>query len=88
MDFCSKGQRMTQRMPIGKVDTIKRATVDLVRNYYRDFYRPERTTLIVVGDIDPAAMEAKIRTRFDDWKASGPARPDPDLGPVSRAIRL
>ncbi|MBY5551981.1 insulinase family protein [Rhizobium leguminosarum] len=73
------GRRATMRDPIGKTDIISNAPVELVRDYYRANYRPERATLIVVGDIDPAAMEIEIRQRFGDWKAVGlpPAKPDP-----------
>jgi zinc protease len=38
---------------------------------------------VVAGDFDPAAMEAKIRARFADWKAVGPAGTEPDLGPIA-----
>ncbi|MDQ0562316.1 zinc protease [Rhizobium mesoamericanum] len=73
------GRRATMRAPIGKTDIISNAPVDLVRDYYRANYRPERATLMVVGDIDPVAMEIEIRQRFGDWKAAGPtpAKPDP-----------
>ncbi|XKM37993.1 M16 family metallopeptidase (plasmid) [Rhizobium ruizarguesonis] len=73
------GRLATMRAPIGKTDIISNAPVELVRDYYRANYRPERATLIVVGDIDPAAMETEIRQRFGDWKAVGlpPAKPDP-----------
>jgi zinc protease len=74
------GQRATMRSPIGKADIIRSAPVDLVRDYYRANYRPERATLIVVGDVDPAAIESQIRQRFSDWKAAGPAPAKPDLG--------
>ncbi|TAW29772.1 insulinase family protein [Rhizobium leguminosarum] len=74
------GRRATMRVPIGKVDIISNAPVDLVLDYYRANYRPDRATLIVVGDIDPAAMETEIRQRFGDWKAMGPTPTKPDLG--------
>ncbi|MDE1993992.1 MAG: insulinase family protein, partial [Rhizobiaceae bacterium] len=74
------GQRATLRSPIGKTDIISNAPVDLVRDYYHANYRPDRATLIVVGDVDPAAIEAEIRQRFSDWKASGAAPQEPDLG--------
>ena len=57
----------------------------LIADFYHRYYRPERATLVAVGDFDPAAMEAKIRARFGDWKAEGPAGPDPDLGQVQAA---
>ncbi|MEQ8404184.1 MAG: insulinase family protein [Oceanicaulis sp.] len=33
--------------------------------FYNDFYVPERALLVVVGDIDPGAVEAKIRDGFE-----------------------
>ncbi|NKM35960.1 M16 family metallopeptidase [Rhizobium laguerreae] len=80
MNSLLAGQRATMRAPIGKTDIISNAPVDLVRDYYRANYRPDRATLMVVGDIDPAAMEMEIRQRFGDWKAVDPAPTKPDLG--------
>ncbi|MBY5735639.1 insulinase family protein [Rhizobium leguminosarum] len=79
MNSLLAGRRATMRDPIGKTNIISNAPVELVRDYYRANYRPERATLMVVGDIDPAAMETEIRQRFGDWKAVGlpPAKPDP-----------
>ncbi|TBB57310.1 insulinase family protein [Rhizobium ruizarguesonis] len=74
------GKRATMRAPIGKTDIISNAPVELLREYYWANYRPERATLIVVGDIDPAAMEIEIRQRFGDWKAVGPPPAEPDPG--------
>lgn len=75
-----EGQRVTKRTPIGKPEVISSAPVDLLRDYYRANYRPDRATLIVVGDVDPATLEAEIRQRFGDWKADGPNPPSPDPG--------
>ena len=80
-DFFLKGQWVIQRYPIGKVDIIRNAPVSLVRDFYHAYYRPERATLIVVGDIDPQAVEAEIKARFSDWAGVGPAGADPLLGP-------
>lgn len=74
-----EGQRVTMRSPIGKTEIIRNAPVDLLREYYTANYRPDNATLIVVGDVDPAALEAEIRERFGDWKANGPEQPAPDL---------
>jgi zinc protease len=75
-----QGQLAATRFPIGKVDVIRNAPVSLIRDYYRDNYRPDRATLIAVGDTDPATMEAKIKALFSDWIAAGEATPEPDLG--------
>ncbi|MGV1791478.1 M16 family metallopeptidase [Rhizobium sp. A37_96] len=80
LDQVLPGQLVPQRSPIGKTDIISNAPVDLVRDFYRTYYRPDRATLIVVGDIDAAAVEADIRNRFGNWTAATAAPADPDLG--------
>ena len=62
------------------MDVIQTAPVSLIRDFYHAYYRPERATLIVVGDIDPRAIEAKIEARFSDGRRR-PAGGDPVLGP-------
>ncbi|MEZ2222990.1 M16 family metallopeptidase [Rhizobium sp. RCC_161_2] len=84
MNLLLPGQRVPLRSPIGKTDIIRNAPVDLVRDYYRSNYRPDRATLIVVGDIDAAAIEADIRNRFGDWTAATPAPAVPDLGVLEK----
>jgi zinc protease len=80
-----KGQLAADRMPIGKVDVLQNAPLSELTDFYRTYYRPERTQIVVVGDIDPDAIEAKIRTRFGNWTPSGTGRPDPDFGtPLQR----
>ena len=78
--FLLKGQLAPLRFPIGKIDVIQHAPVSLVADFYHDYYRPERTSLIVVGDTDLDALEAKIKEKFSDWRGSGQGRADPDLG--------
>jgi zinc protease len=64
---------------------VAQAPIQLIRDYYQAYYRPERATLVVVGDIDPAQMEAKIKAHFADWKGVGAAGNDPVLAiPQSR----
>ncbi len=81
--FDLSGQLLPNRLPIGKVDVLRHAPASLIADFYHHYYRPERAVLVAVGDFDPAAMEAKIKARFGDWKAVGPAGPEPDLGRVA-----
>ncbi|HXA38837.1 MAG TPA: insulinase family protein [Phenylobacterium sp.] len=83
LGFQLPGQLMPSRHPIGKVDILQKAQASVIADFYHHYYRPERAVLVAVGDFDPAAMEAKIRARFGDWKAVGPAGPEPDLGRVA-----
>jgi len=81
IDFLLKGQRLPSRFPIGLTDVIQHAPVSRIADFYHAYYRPERATLIVVGDIDPDAVETQIKARFSNWKPVGAAGPDPALGP-------
>lgn len=79
-----EGQRQAARLPIGTPETIQGATRDLLADYYRHFYRPERSLLIAVGDFDPAVLEATIKAKFADWRGEGEAPADPAMGPPAQ----
>jgi len=55
-------------------EAINGISAEELRAYYRGHYRPERTTLVIVGDFDVAEMEAKVRQAFADWRGSGEPR--------------
>jgi zinc protease len=87
LQFLLQDQLAARRFPIGKVDIIQGANHALIDDFYRKYYRPDDAVVIAVGDFDPDAMEAKIKARFGDWTAKGPAGPDPDLGaPLRRGV--
>ena len=74
------GQLAGKRLPIGKVDVIQHAPRELMDDFYKKYYRPERATFVAVGDFDVAAMEAKVKAKFGDWKNPAPVGPEPVLG--------
>jgi len=82
LGFILKGQRPPTRYPIGKVEVLQNAQAKELADFYNRYYRPERTVLVVTGDFDVDAMEAKIKAKFGDWTAVGPAGTAPDLGKV------
>lgn len=59
---------------VGDPDSIRAITPESLRAFYEGYYRPDRATLVIVGDVDVDAMEAEIRNRFSDWKPTGEAR--------------
>ena len=72
LDFLLPGQAVA-RPTVGTIGTISNATVDGLRDFYRSHYRPERSVLVVVGNVVPADIEADIKTRFADWRPAAPA---------------
>jgi zinc protease len=78
--FLAPDQRLADRFPIGDLDIIRTAPRDRFVDFYRAYYRPERATLIAVGDFDVDAIEAKIKTVFSGWTNTYPNGADPDLG--------
>lgn len=67
------GTRAASRWPIGKVEIIKAADHDRLARYYRANYRPDNATIVIVGNVDPAAVEQRIRSAFSDWKPAAKA---------------
>jgi zinc protease len=61
--------------------TIGALSMKSLKNYYAKVYRPDETTIVVVGDITPAAAKAAVEKYFGHWKASG-QKPNLDYGPV------
>ncbi|HSJ62941.1 MAG TPA: pitrilysin family protein, partial [Gemmatimonadaceae bacterium] len=55
--------------PLGGTEAATEATTreDLER-FYRTYYRPNNATLIVVGDVQPADIEARVARLFGGWQ--------------------
>jgi zinc protease len=62
-------------------ERIRNISAADLKAFYHAFYRPERATLVIVGDFDVDAMQAKVEATFTDWQGQGPAR-DIYAGPV------
>ena len=67
------GSKYAERLPIGLDSLILTFNPDLIRKYYKEWYRPNLMAVIVVGDIDPAKAEALIKKHFTGLK--NPANP-------------
>jgi zinc protease len=74
------GQRLADHTPIGKVETLQRATPASVQGFHHRWYRPENTVVVAVGDADPQQLAALIEQNWGDWHVSGVREPEPDFG--------
>ncbi|HWU27295.1 MAG TPA: insulinase family protein, partial [Rhizomicrobium sp.] len=61
--------------------TIQKITLDDVKSYFHSTYRPDLTTIVVIGKVDPERAKAVIGKYFGGWTASGPT-PVTDLSPA------
>lgn len=68
-----EGSKYAQRLPIGKDDILKNFKYDVIKRFYKDWYRPDLMAVLVVGDIDPAEAERLVKTHFE--KLKNPASP-------------
>ena len=62
-------------------ESLGALTLEDVKDYYRRVFRPDLTTIVVVGQVSPEAARAVIEKYFGDWAATGP-KPETDLPPV------
>ncbi len=83
MEFMEAGTRIPERLPIGLEDVIEKSTRDPFVAFYDAWYRPENLVVIVVGDIDGAAVEKQIVDGFSGLAARAPAPAPTDLGKVA-----
>jgi len=51
--------------------TIKALTIQDVWNYYHHVFRPDMTTIVVIGNVTPEDAVAAISKYFGDWQAEG-----------------
>jgi zinc protease len=64
-----------ERLPIGQKEILEKFKHQSLINFYKDWYRPNLMSVIVVGDIDVAEMEKKIISHFSSYK--NPAKEKP-----------
>jgi zinc protease len=68
---------------IGWEPSLKTVTRDDVVSFHHRFLTPERSVLVVVGDVDPTSFLASLRTAFAGWKPSSAAPAAEPYGPAA-----
>ena len=66
--------RYGERLPIGLMSVVDNFEPQVLVDYYKTWYRPDQQGIIVVGDIDPAYIESKIKEYFSPIKMSENAK--------------
>jgi len=70
-------------------ESVGSLTLDDVKSYFRDTFRPDLATIVVIGDITAPRAQATIEKYFGAWSANGPT-PTIDLpaAPPNQAARI
>lgn len=63
------------RLPIGKKEVLENFTHDKLVSFYKDWYRPNLMSVIVVGDINVDEMEKKVKAHFSSYQNPKNERP-------------
>ena len=86
------GSDYDDKSPIGTSEAISATDAEPLRTFYDDWYRPDLTTVVVVGDVDVDVIEDGIIERFGaiDARGSDPERPEfavePSMEPEVRIL--
>ncbi|MCP4590237.1 MAG: insulinase family protein [bacterium] len=81
-----EGSRLARRLPIGTEEVISGAPQSEFLDFYRTWYRPENTTLILVGDAKPEGVIPLIEKWYGEYRATVPHRSQegPELKPFAK----
>src|SRR5262249_24526290 len=76
-----------QHEPAGRSEDIKAISREDLIAFYRSAYRPEQTTLVIVGDIKAEAAIQVVERILGDWKGEGTPLPDYTPEPLRPAVK-
>ena len=68
----------------GDEASLRSLTAEDVRSFYETYFRPNNSALIVVGDVKPDEVVAKLEKAFANWKSGHVPAVDVSAAPVPR----
>lgn len=61
----------------GNYASFQKITLDDIKQFHKDFYRPDSARLIVAGDVNEKELQKMLDEVFADWQAPKKAKPTP-----------
>ena len=61
-----KDSKYANRSPIGKMDIVETFEYNVIKKFYKDWYRPDLMAVVAVGDYDANKIEKYIKKYFDN----------------------
>ncbi len=68
------GSKYASRLPIGNMETVENSSYSTIKRFYKDWYRPELMSVIVVGDVESKSVTKQIKRLFGKYSNSENAR--------------
>ena len=75
LDKVAYKSKYANRLPIGTKENLETFSYESLRNFQKDWYRPNLMAVIAVGDLDIETLEKKIKENFGDLE--NPKNPKP-----------
>ena len=69
------GSRYAMRLPIGDMDIVMNSSYSTIKRFYKDWYRPELMSVIVVGEVDTDSIKTQIENLFGKYSNGSDPRP-------------
>ena len=69
------GSRYADRLPIGTLENLQTFKYQTIKDFYKEWYRPDLQAVIVVGDINVDQVEAMIKEKFGSIPARTNSQP-------------
>ncbi|CAG0948271.1 MAG: insulinase family protein [Bacteroidetes bacterium] len=66
----AKVLRYGKQHPYGEItteETVKNITVELCKEYYKNYFKPNASYLVIVGDITPSEAKKMVEKYFGKW---------------------
>ena len=82
LKFYLEGSPFPNRIPIGTEETIQSVTPENFRDFYKGYYHPDETFIVLVGDFETDYAAGKIEEFFADWTVETEAKADVEIAPL------
>ncbi|QTN31122.1 insulinase family protein [Akkermansiaceae bacterium] len=82
-DTLLPGSLIPKRFPIGVEEVIENAPRERFQDFYSKYYVPQRMTFVVVGNIDAAEIQERIKDTFGSMENPESPGSKPDLGTIT-----
>jgi zinc protease len=74
--------------PDERIAALQKVALADVKAFHQDYFGPAHCTMVVVGDVVPAAIQANVTSAFVDWKGGRPMPAAPSPTTIKQSEQL